>query len=99
MKERKLPVLRDWLVDGFLWYSRGLLRRKFHTLAIDRQEVDFQCFIDHPLIVIANHPGWWDPLVAAILREELFPTRRLYAPIDASALQKYRILEQLGFYG
>ena len=51
------------------------------------------------LIIYANHPSWWDPLLAQFLNHKLFPDRQFYAPIDASALDQYRVLKKLGFYG
>ena len=50
------------------------------------------------MVVVFNHPSWWDPLVALALCE-LLPNRGHYGPIDATALGKYRFFEKLGFYG
>jgi 1-acyl-sn-glycerol-3-phosphate acyltransferase len=52
-----------------------------------------------PLIVFANHASWWDPIVAMLLQQAYFSNRTFYAPIDAEALEKYRIMAKLGFYG
>lgn len=52
-----------------------------------------------PLLVYGNHPSWWDPLVAHFLNRHLFPGRQFYAPIDAEALDQYRVFGKLGFYG
>ena len=52
-----------------------------------------------PLIVYANHPSWWDPMIAQFLNRNLLPGYQFYAPIDADALEHYRVLKQLGFYG
>ena len=49
---------------------------------------------DGPLIVVLNHPSWWDPLVGLVLTE-LFPDRAHYFPMDAHALQRYRIFQRL----
>ncbi|HYO83068.1 MAG TPA: lysophospholipid acyltransferase family protein [Bryobacteraceae bacterium] len=51
-----------------------------------------------PLLVVMNHPGWWDPLVALTLALHLAPARRHYAPIDADALEKYKFFRKLGFF-
>ncbi len=55
--------------------------------------------MDAPLIVVLNHPAWWDPMVGVLLAKRLFPDRPHYAPIDAEALKKYRVLGKLGFFG
>ncbi|TWT51173.1 hypothetical protein Pla22_39500 [Rubripirellula amarantea] len=52
-----------------------------------------------PVIVFGNHPGWWDPLIAHFLNQQLLGGRQFYAPIDASALENYRVFARLGFYG
>jgi 1-acyl-sn-glycerol-3-phosphate acyltransferase len=51
-----------------------------------------------PLIVVLNHPSWWDPLIGIVLAG-LFPERAHYAPMDAKSLARYRIFENLGFFG
>lgn len=51
------------------------------------------------LVVYANHPSWWDPLVAQFLNRKLLPERQFYAPIDSLALERYGVLKKLGFYG
>jgi 1-acyl-sn-glycerol-3-phosphate acyltransferase len=53
----------------------------------------------HAVVVYANHVGWWDPIVAMLLRKSYFPDRILYAPIDAVALNAYRIFSKMGFFG
>lgn len=98
--EAWIPVHKQWLVDGFVWYSKRLIRKHFHTLALTKGSFDvFQGTSETPLVIFGNHAGWWDPILAALFREAVFPTRRLYAPIDAAALQQYQILSKMGFYG
>ena len=53
--------------------------------------------LDAPLLIYANHPSWWDPMIAQFLNRKLFPDRQFYAPIDAKALEHYRVLGKLGF--
>ena len=75
--------------------------------SIPRTETDFptesesniRFSLDAPLIIYANHPSWWDPMIAQFLNRKLFPNRQFYAPIDAKALEHYRVLGKLGFYG
>jgi 1-acyl-sn-glycerol-3-phosphate acyltransferase len=50
------------------------------------------------MIVVANHPAWWDPLTILLLAE-LFPGHDAFAPMDAAALKQYRIFEPLGCFG
>ena len=52
-----------------------------------------------PLVVVANHPSWWDPLVGLILTEFMHEGRVHYCPIDVNGLTQYPFLERLGFFG
>ena len=53
---------------------------------------------DLPLIVVLNHPSWWDPLIGVVVAG-LLPERTHYAPMDAKALGRYSLFNKLGFYG
>jgi 1-acyl-sn-glycerol-3-phosphate acyltransferase len=95
-----LPKNQAWLVNGFVRFARRMMRKQFHALAVhDLYVKELRLPPETPLIVFGNHPGWWDPIMAGLLRAECFPDRLLYAPIDAQALQQYKILSQMGFYG
>lgn len=95
-----LPTITPWLFNGFYKFCRYYLRKHFHAVAIDRRAFH-SAPIDPaaPLICYANHPGWWDPIIAIHLCQSCFAGRRFYAPIDAEALKKYGIFSKLGFYG
>lgn len=94
------PPVSAWLHGGFHGFLTPFLKRHFHAIAIDRQtRCDHADLGDSPVIVYANHPSWWDPLIAHFLNRQLFPGRQFYAPIDAAALQQYRVFSKLGFYG
>jgi len=86
-----------WLVRLFTRYCRRYLRKNFHAVRLAREcrPIDPGA---QPLIVVFNHPSWWDPLLCLILAE-LFPQRLHFGPIDAKALGKYRFFERLGFFG
>ncbi len=45
-----------------------------------------------------NHPGWWDPMVACVLSSE-FDTEAQFAAIDAGELNKYPLMDRVGFFG
>lgn len=51
------------------------------------------------IVVYGNHPGWWDPIVAMLMRQTFFPGYRLYAPVESKALEKYAVLKKMGFFG
>jgi len=76
------------------------LRRHFHSISISNDGFEPGSIDgDVPLIVYANHPSWWDPLMAHLLNSQLFKPRQFFAPIDAEALEKYKVFSKLGFYG
>jgi 1-acyl-sn-glycerol-3-phosphate acyltransferase len=96
----RLPESKKWLVDGFCWYTRRMVSRQFHSFGVQDEllqavEIDAQT----PLVAYANHASWWDPIAAMLLQRNYFANRTFYAPIDADALEKYRIMAKLGFYG
>ncbi len=98
------PIPPAWFQRGFHRFLRPYLRRHFHSLAIIARQgdpMDRIGFLDPavPLIVYANHPSWWDPLIAHFINNQLFAPRQFYAPIDAEALQRYAVFGRLGFFG
>jgi 1-acyl-sn-glycerol-3-phosphate acyltransferase len=92
-----LPRRWPLLVGLFARYVRRYLARHLHAVRLAppgwRPPAD-----EGPVILVLNHPSWWDPLVCAALTG-LFPGREHYAPIEASALARYRFFEWLGFFG
>jgi len=93
----ELPRRWTWLVRLFTRYVRRYLGRHFHAVRLAREgrPVDPG---SGPLVVVMNHPAWWDPLVGAVLAG-LFPGRAAFAPIDAAELGKYHFFGRLGFFG
>jgi 1-acyl-sn-glycerol-3-phosphate acyltransferase len=96
-----LPTIRQPLMRGFeRYFLPRYLQKHFHCVAVNRNYGSrIRMQDDVAVVVYANHPSWWDPLIAIYLRSRLFEPWRLYAPIDAAALQRYRIFSQMGFYG
>ncbi|TCH98873.1 glycerol acyltransferase [Roseococcus sp. SYP-B2431] len=52
-----------------------------------------------PLVILANHPGWWDGVLVLLVTRHLFPGRPCYVPMDAAALEKYGFMRRLGVFG
>ena len=89
-----------WVQDGFHRFLGPYLRRHFDSIAVSGEgQLDAEVVRGGPLLIAANHPSWWDPLVAHFLNRHLLPDRQFRAPIDAAALQQYRVFERLGFFG
>ena len=96
----KLPVSKKWLVDGFCWYTKRMVAKQFISFGVQNELWETRRIDDDsPIIAYANHASWWDPIAAMLLQDAYFKNRTFYAPIDADALENYRIMAQLGFYG
>ena len=52
-----------------------------------------------PLIILANHPSWWDGVAFMLLSRRLFPGRRMFIPMEAAALDRYPFMKRLGVFG
>ena len=95
-----VPQSKTWLVDGFCRFTTRMVRKNFQCFAVQGlDQIPSIAASNCSLVVYANHIGWWDPIVAMLLRKKYLPDRVFYAPIDAKALEAYGIFRQLGFYG
>ncbi len=88
----------EWLFRLFRAYARRYLRRHFHALRLARAGA-LPEMPPRPLIVVLNHPSWWDPMIGLVLTELLPSSRIHFAPIDEHGLVQYRFLRRLGFFG
>lgn len=96
----KLPVSKKWLVDGFCWYTKKMVAKQFISFGVQDDLLKADPIDETtPIIAFANHASWWDPIVGMLLQQTYFSDRTFYAPIDADALENYRIMSKLGFYG
>jgi 1-acyl-sn-glycerol-3-phosphate acyltransferase len=93
-----LPTFSPRLQRLFAFYVRGMMRRSFRAVRLAYADRP-QGLAGTPLLVYANHPSWWDPLLAQIVATTLFRDRRHYSPIDAAALEKYAFFRRLGYFG
>lgn len=96
----KLPTSTKWLVDGFSWYIQRMVAKQFISVGVQKELFEAEPIDDStPIIAYANHASWWDPITAMLLQRAYFGDRTFYAPMDADALENYRIMAKLGFYG
>jgi 1-acyl-sn-glycerol-3-phosphate acyltransferase len=92
----ELPPISRTLLRAFAWYGDRFVRRHVHTVRLAGVR---PAPGTGPLMVVLNHPSWWDPMIALVLALRLWPEREHYAPIDAKALERYRFFARLGFFG
>jgi 1-acyl-sn-glycerol-3-phosphate acyltransferase len=92
-----IPQRSEFLCRWFSWWVRGYLAKHFHAVRL-ACGTQLSVPADAPLVIVLNHPSWWDPLIGVVLAG-LFPERTHYAPMDARMLNRYRLFKKLGFYG
>lgn len=92
-----LPTRWNWFIRGFRRYVHRYVRKHFHAVRLSHTSAPIPAD-DAPLLVVMNHPSWWDPMTAVILTD-LFPRHAHYAAIDAVMLKKYWAFTKLGFFG
>ena len=97
MNDTELPKRVGWLFDGFSRYVLRYVRRHFHAvrLSISGSALPTD---GEPILVVANHPSWWDPMVGMPLVLSL-KGYRSFAPIHSVMLKRYPIFGWLGFFG
>lgn len=97
MRAETAPKISKALLTWFTRYARGYCRRHLHAVRLAREPRPPEPG-SRPLIVVMNHPSWWDPLLGIALANARFSGREHYAPIDADALGKYAFLGKLGLF-
>ncbi len=93
-----LPRVSPWWVRMAARYAERYAARGLHAVRQSRAG-GVPDLGTAPAVIYLNHSSWWDPLVLLIVAQRNWPDRRHFAPIDAAALGRYRILESLGFFG
>lgn len=94
--------IASWKLRFFRRYARKFLNKNFHTVRLldtGVTEAIGKLPEGVPVIVVANHPSWWDPMIAIFLAEFLAKERVHYAPIEDVMLEKYGVFKRLGFFG
>lgn len=92
-----LPRRWHWLLRGFRRYCTRYVRKHFHTVRLSKTSHEFPS-VDEPVLIVLNHPSWWDPLIGLILSNQ-FQDRDQFAAIDAVAVNRYAFFKRLGFVG
>jgi 1-acyl-sn-glycerol-3-phosphate acyltransferase len=95
---QSLPRVWRPLVTWFTVYSRRYVGKHFNSFRISRSSAP-PTGGRIPIVLYANHAGWWDPLVGLLLKAAFFPNYTLFAPVEAVSLRRYKILSKVGFFG
>lgn len=80
---------------GFTRTVKRMVRREFDSVRVELP--DNWSPPSGPLLVTANHPSWWDPMIATLIADRWFADRDHISAIDADMLERYAVLKKLGF--
>lgn len=87
------------------WFSRWLarhaerrLRRTFAEVHVAGLEVVRDLARTRPVLVVANHTAWWDPMLVLMLSERVLGLDG-YALMDATNLRRFRFFALVGAFG
>jgi len=73
------------------------VRKHFHALRVSNTSAAVPPHSE-PVLIVLNHPAWWDPLIGVVLSTQ-FVERDQFAAIDAVAVKQYGFFRRLGFIG
>jgi 1-acyl-sn-glycerol-3-phosphate acyltransferase len=82
----------------FHFWFRRFFRQHMRALRVARWGMP-RDYGPRPLVVFANHPGWWDGVAFMLLSQALFAPRRMFIPMDAAALARYPFMRRIGVFG
>jgi 1-acyl-sn-glycerol-3-phosphate acyltransferase len=92
------PSRSPRLFGLFRRYAKRYVSRHFHAVRVSKGG-PVPDLPRRPLIVVVNHPSWWDPLIGLVLSESMPAWRVHFAPIASQGMAQYRFLERVGFFG
>ena len=85
-----------WFEKIFAVYNRNLFKRRFHSLHVSGMEFLDKKDAEIPLIIYANHSGWWDGLVVfEICRQAKLD---FYVMMEEKQLKNLFLFRKLGAF-
>jgi 1-acyl-sn-glycerol-3-phosphate acyltransferase len=90
-----LPRRWRWISRAFRWYAVRYVRKHFHAVRLSLSGCIDPNF-DGPLILVMNHPSWWDPMIGIVLAR-LFREREHFAAMETRAMSRYPMFRRFGF--
>lgn len=91
-----------WFRRAFVRWMRGFVGRRFHAVRLaagSDEALARAASNDGPLLLVANHQSWWDPLVGLLVHDRWFGDRPVASPIDRTQLENFRFFRRLGMFG
>jgi 1-acyl-sn-glycerol-3-phosphate acyltransferase len=90
------PQISRPLLELFARYCDYYLGRHFRGVHLIGPAPELRA--GEPAVIFLNHASWWDPLVCLAVARRICWRRQNYAPIDATALERFRFFRKLGFF-
>lgn len=87
-----------WFTRFFARHAQGRIRRTFGRVLVAGLPELREVTARQPVLVIANHTTWWDPLVAIWLTNFELDVDS-YAMMDATNLRRLPFFEKVGAFG
>ena len=84
------------LLGAFQIYLSRYIGRHFNAVRVARN--GGAPHLERPTVLYSNHASWWDPLLLLLVAGRCFRGTRIFAPIDARALERYSILARFGLF-
>lgn len=96
-----IPRVQRRRLQLFIAFTRWYVKRNFHAIRVLNLPPPEITSPDasEPVVMYANHPSWWDPLIGLFMIDRFFHDWNVYSPIDQKMLDQYRFFRHLGFYG
>lgn len=91
---RKTPLFNRW----FAGHARDRIQRSFTAVHVRGLPVVRAARGDAPLLLLANHTAWWDPLVAIHLSNHVLGLDA-FAMMDARNLVRLPFFAKVGAFG
>jgi 1-acyl-sn-glycerol-3-phosphate acyltransferase len=87
-----------WLLRLFGFIFERTLKADFHAARIARAMPPPPDGTPR-LVIYTNHPSWWDGVTYVMLAKHLYPSHKVYTPVDAEMVRHYGFVGRIGSFG
>lgn len=91
-KGNLLKAKHNFLIYPFFqFYTKVIIKRKFHSVIIEKNDID----TSKPILLISNHISWWDGFWAMYINLNLLK-KKFYFMMHETQLLEYKFFNQTG---
>ena len=91
-KGNLLKAKHNFLIYPFFqFYTKVIIKRKFHSVIIEKKDID----TSKPILLISNHVSWWDGFWAMYINLNLLK-KKFYFMMHETQLLEYKFFNQTG---